>query len=168
MCCFQCQRHEREAVDASILQRFGAANFERDKSCVVVCSKGGKAAKTHSRHRSRLEQVFRHSARRQMYVALTSIAAIFYCLCCCTQTGTLQEKSTGLDRGLIKFRSPLYEQFLLRLRNDLYCVGWGVKLYTHSLTNNFSNYEYDIIAIRTIFLSHSDTGGPYLLLENAL
>jgi len=25
-----------------------------------------------------------------------------------------------------------------RLRNDLYCVGWGVKLYTHSLTLPYS------------------------------
>jgi len=28
--------------------------------------------------------------------------------------------------------------FYLRFRNDLYCVGWGVKLYTHSLTCHLS------------------------------
>ena len=33
---------------------------------------------------------------------------------------------------------------LLRLRNDLYCVEWGVKLYslTHSLTENYKTCTY--------------------------
>jgi len=37
------------------------------------------------------------------------------------------------------------------------------------VANNFSDCEYDILRYELrIFLSHSDVGGLYLLLENAL
>jgi len=28
----------------------------------------------------------------------------------------------------------------IRLRNDLYCVGWGVKLYTHSRREHYRKF----------------------------
>ena len=45
----------------------------------------------------------------------------------------------------LKFKSHLISfriaHYVIRLRNDLYCVGWGVKLYslTHSLTSSWTS-----------------------------
>jgi len=38
----------------------------------------------------------------------------------------------------------LVSMYKIRLRNDLYCVEWGVKLYslTHSMYKNLSNVVY--------------------------
>jgi len=40
-----------------------------------------------------------------------------------------------------------------RLRNDLYCVGWGVKLY--SLTHSLSAYSNEILVGLTIHFTQS-------------
>jgi len=65
---------------------------------------------------------------------------------CCTHTGERTCKESGnsienetafnYDSNSIS-RTQLGFQTLFRLRNDLYCVGWGVKLdsLTHSLTH---------------------------------
>jgi len=46
----------------------------------------------------------------------------------------------ALEKVIVSSIDTMLSVFGLRPRNDLYCVGWGVKLYslTHSLTHSLS------------------------------